>query len=442
MSISAVMKTSTSGMNAQSNRLSAIADNIANANTTGYKRAYNEFSSFIPNRTTSEYVSGSVVTALRTAISEQGTFNYTTSQTDLAVNGKGFFLVANTDDEVYLTRAGSFVKDGDGDLMNAAGYYLMGYPYENGVPVAPVSNGTEGLERIQLADLVMEAELSDVGVLHVNVDADAHAIDPTETDPTYAYDRPSSNASPSTDIKYTSKTSVVVYANLGRQVTLDMYWTKTPNSNEWELTVFDHANYNTTSSPLENGFPYIDSVGTNVSPLVSETVTFSGTTGIISTPTSIDVPVPDGANPLTFDLSQCSQLAHTYTEVDVHVNGSGPSAVDSVEFTEEGVLYAVYENGARVAVYNIPLANVPSPDNLRTLPGDIFATSYNSGDILLGTPGNGGFGTLEGGALEQSTVDLAGELSDLIEAERHYQMNSKVFQTGADILEVIVNLKR
>jgi flagellar hook protein FlgE len=116
--------------------------------------------------------------------------------------------------------------------------------------------------------------------------------------------------------------------------------------------------------------------------------------------------------------------------------------VDRVEFTAEGVLYAVYQNGARVAEYNIPLANVPGVDNLKPLPGDIFATSYNSGDILIGTPGNGGFGTLEGGALEQSTVDLAAELSDLIEAERHYQMNSKVFQTGADILDVIVNLKR
>ena len=292
MSISAVMKTSTSGMGAQSNRLSAIADNIANANTTGYKRAYNEFSSFIPNQGTTEYVSGSVLTAMRNAIGEQGTFRYTTSETDLAVDGKGFFLVANTDDEVYLTRAGSFVKDGSGDLINAAGYYLMGYPISNGVATTPVSNGTEGLERIQLTDLVMESDLSDEGVLHVNVNADEEAIDTT------TYDPPSNNASLSNDVLYHAKTSMVVYAALGREVTLDVYWTKTADDT-WELTVFDRAGY------VDDDFPYrydsdgdgdIDSSDDATTPLVSETITFNGTTGATSSPTSIEIPVPDGSD--------------------------------------------------------------------------------------------------------------------------------------------------
>src|SRR5262245_9674985 len=112
MSISALMRTSASGMNAQSNRLGTVADNIANVNTTGYKRASTEFSSFIPQRATSDYVPGSVSTHIRHAISEQGNLNGSTSVTDLAISGNGFFIVSDTDGTPFLTRAGAFVKNG------------------------------------------------------------------------------------------------------------------------------------------------------------------------------------------------------------------------------------------------------------------------------------------------------------------------------------------
>lgn len=438
MSISSVMRTATSGMEAQANRLGTVADNIANANTNGYKRAHCEFSSFIPNRSDNAYESGSVVSNVRNSISEQGNLSYTTSTTDLAVSGKGFFLVNNTDEENFLTRAGSFVKDGNGDLINAAGYYLLGYPITDGIAVDPVANGTEGLERVRLTDLVMEAQLSEEGAFYVNVPSTAAVVDPLYV--------PSLNDT-NGDTQYTAKTSMVVYANLGNQVTLDLYWAKTEEydpsgpsgTDTWELSVFNRAD------ATSGGFPY-GTAGTP--PLGTVTLTFDHTTGKInSTDTTISIDVPDGAsstNPpaLVLDLAQCSQLAHDYTVVDAHVDGSGPSAVDRVEFSKEGVLYAIYENGAQVAVYNIPLATVPSPDKLSPLPGDTFAPDYDSGELLIGAPGQGGFGIITGSAVEQSTVDLAGELADMIEAQRHYEMNSKVFQTGAEILDVIVNLAR
>jgi flagellar hook protein FlgE len=430
MSISAVMRTATSGMGAQSNRLGTVADNIANANTNGYKRANCEFSSFIPNRSSTAYESGSVMTNVRNIISEQGNLTYTTSTTDLAVSGNGFFLVNNTDEQTFLTRAGSFVKDGNGDLVNAAGYYLLGYPITNGVAVDPVANGTEGLERVRLTDLVMEAQLSTEGKFYVNV--------PSTADVTPAGSLPSDNVAGS---EYTAKTSMVVYANLGNKVTLDLYWAKTDEydpstgtgTDTWELTAFNRAD------ATDSGFPY-----TGTTPLLgSVTLTFDHTTGKLdaTSPTDIAIAVPDGGA-LTLDLAQCSQLAHAYTVVNAQVDGSGPSAVDRVEFSPDGVLYAIYENGAQAAVYNIPLATVPSPDKMTPLPGDTFVSDYDSGEMLIGSPGQGGFGTITGSALEQSTVDLAGELADMIEAQRHYEMNSKVFQTGADILDVIVNLKR
>jgi len=418
MSISALMRTSASGMNAQSNRLGTVADNIANVNTTGYKRAYTEFSSFIPVRSTTEYVSGSVTTHIRNAISEQGVFNYTTSVTDLAINGDGMFLVSDTDGTPFLTRAGSFVKNGDGELVNGAGFYLMGYSTEGNPSI--VANGIGGLERVTISDLALQAVPSTEGVLSSNVPADATVV--------AAADLPSANAATA---EFTAKTSLLVYGNLGREVSLDIYWAKTA-SETWEITVYDRA-----EAAPGGDFPYASG------PLVTDTITFDPTTGALDplSPTSLTIPVPDGSN-LLLDLSQTSQLATDYTVIDASVNGNAPSAVDRIEIDTDGTLFTVYESGARIATFKIPLADVPSPDNLTALPGNVYMPSSESGGVQVGFSTTGGMGSIVSGALESSTVDLASELTAMIESQRGYTANSKVFQTGSELLDVLVNLKR
>lgn len=419
MGISAIMRTSASGMNAQSNRLGAVADNIANVNTTGYKRAWTEFSSFIPSSATAEYVSGSVNTDNRRGISQQGNLNYTTSVTDLAVNGNGFFVVSDAGGSPYLTRAGAFTKNGDGELYNAAGYFLMGYPLDQGTP-AIVANGTAGLERVTISDLALQAVQSTEGIFNTNLPADAAII--------AAANLPSANAATA---QYTAKTSLVAIADLGRQVTLDIYYAKTA-ADTWEITVYDRADQAATGE-----FPY------TAPALVTDTLTFDPSTGALAagSPTDITIPVPNGSN-LLLDLSATSQLAADYTVITAQVNGNGPSPVDRVEIDNAGILYAVYANGSRVPTFQIPLATVISPDQMQMFPGDVFSPSANSGDLQLGFANEGGFGAITSSALEQSTVDLANELTTMIEAERHYSVNSKVFQTGSDLLDVLVNLKR
>ena len=225
MGLYGMMRTSVSGMAAQANRLSTVADNIANSSTTGYKRASTEFSSLVLESGGSAYESGSVETRVRVGISEQGTFKFTTSVTDLAVKGNGFFLVNNESDQTYLTRAGSFVKDGNGDLVNAAGYRLMGYSLAPGAP-PPVANGTAGLEVVNIGALALQSDPSTAGNLFVNLPSNA-AI---ETD------LPSGNAGTAV---YTAKTSLVTYDNLGNEVTLDVYMTKTAaeRPGRWPSTI-------------------------------------------------------------------------------------------------------------------------------------------------------------------------------------------------------------
>ncbi|MGH6859055.1 MAG: flagellar hook-basal body complex protein, partial [Phyllobacterium sp.] len=157
MSLYGMMRTGVSGMNGQANRLSAVSDNIANSSTTGYKRASTEFSSLVLPSSGGAYNSGGVETSVRRHISDDGALRFTTSSTDLALKGNGFFIVSNGAGTPYLTRAGSFVPDASGNLVNTAGYYLMGYPITNG-NVNPVANGYQGLEKINLAqnDLVAD----------------------------------------------------------------------------------------------------------------------------------------------------------------------------------------------------------------------------------------------------------------------------------------------
>lgn len=151
--------------------------------------------------------------------------------------------------------------------------------------------------------------------------------------------------------------------------------------------------------------------------------------------------IPNGQL-LEIDFSATKQLAGDYTPIEVKIDGNSPSPIDNVDIGDDGTVMAIYKNGAKRAIYKIALADVPSPDNLLVLSGNVFSTSADSGDVQIGFAGSGSFGSLSSGALEQSTADIAQDLTDMIEAQRNYTANSKVFQTGADLMDVLVNLKR
>ena len=139
--------------------------------------------------------------------------------------------------------------------------------------------------------------------------------------------------------------------------------------------------------------------------------------------------VPNGTT-FNLDISGMTQLGMEYTELDVEANGNAPSGIESIEIDSDGTMYAQYENGSFRELYRIPLANVPSPDMLTSLPGNVFSPSADSGDLQMGFPGSGGLGAMISGALENSNVDIAEELTNMIESQRSYTANSKVFQAA------------
>ncbi|MFT3732424.1 MAG: flagellar hook protein FlgE [Hyphomicrobium sp.] len=418
MGLYGVMTTSVSGMSVQSDRMGTVADNIANINTTGYKAASTQFATLIAEGSVAAYVPGSVSTIARRLISQQGDFTYTKSATDLAVSGEGFFVVQSAAGTPFLTRAGNFVADSNGDLVNAAGFKLLGYNLLDGSS-SSVMNSAAGLQVVSTSGLGLKATPSTSGTFDVNLPADATA--------TASADLPSANASTAS---YAGKTSIVTYDNLGHQVTLDVYSAKTAD-NTWEVTVYD------ASGATNGGFPY--STG---SQLATQTLTFDPTDGSLASggPT-LSLNIPNGST-LSLDISKMTQLAADYTPQTATANGSPPTAVDRLEISKDGTVTAVYADGSRVDAFKIPLATVASPDNLTSISGNVYATNKESGDLQLGTGNTGGLGAIVSGALESSTVDLASELTTMVQAQRNYTANSKVFQTGTELLDVLVNLVR
>ncbi|WP_027685972.1 flagellar hook protein FlgE [Rhizobium leguminosarum] len=434
MSIFGSMKTAVSGMNAQANRLSTVADNIANVNTTGYKSVSTSFSSLVLPSSGGNYNSGGVQSSVRQSVSDQGDISYTTSSTDLAISGDGFFIVQGADGTPVLTRAGDFQKDDEGNLVNAAGFMLMGYSYDSGSP-AVVVNGFDGLVPVNVNQEGLTAIASTSGIFKGNLDSGANVVAAAAT-------RPSAN--PATPTADTKKFSMVAYDTLGNKVMYDFYFTKTsvaaapppapPAVNSsWEVSIYRNADAavgGTTS------FPYTTAGGD----VGLGTLNFDANGKMVSGG-AVNIVDPVTGQTINMDLTGFTQLGADFAGTGTP-NGQAASPVKDVTIDGDGIVYAKYEDGTNKPLYRIPLANVASPDKLTLQSGNVYSANGQSGVTVTGFPQTNGLGTIKSGALEGSNVDLAGELTEMIESQRSYTANSKVFQTGSDIMDVLVNLKR
>jgi len=182
-------------------------------------------------------------------------------------------------------------------------------------------------------------------------------------------------------------------------------------------------------------FPY------TTGPLGTSTLNFDPANGKITGTAEVSLTVP-GGQPFTLDLANLTQLGAGFTVSDARVDGNAPTSIDKVQIGKDGTVYALYADGSAAALYKVALANVPSPDRLTALPGNVYAPNTESGAVHIGFANEGSFGSVVSGALESSNVDIAEELTNMIAAQRSYTANSKVFQTGSELMDVLVNLKR
>src|SRR5271169_384981 len=218
-----ILNTSVSGMQGNSNWLASISQNVANSNTTGYKNVETDFSSLVDQIGNGDPDFGGVATSQVALNSLQGNVIATSTPTDLAIQGSGFFVVSNSSGELFLTRNGSFTPDASGNLVNSAGYYLMAENVQNGAsPLA--ANSLTGLVKVNVNNAGQTATATTAASLTANL--------PSTATPVAAADLPSANTASST---YTEATSLVVYDNLGGAHTINVYFTNT-GPNTWKST--------------------------------------------------------------------------------------------------------------------------------------------------------------------------------------------------------------
>ena len=398
MSLYSMLRTSVSGMGAQSNLLGTVGDNIANAGTTGYKNAGAAFSSvMLATAGTGDYQSGSVDTTITYGISKQGSLNYTDkTSTDLAVQGNGFFLVADSTGGTLLTRAGDFTLDAStGELKNSAGYTLLGYSLDSKA-AGGTANSTAGLVPVNVGAATVTATATTEGTFTANLPSTAAADD-------------------------SYKTSLTVFDSLGAERTINLTFKKSANTGEWTLGVSGDAS-------------------------LSRTLRFDDS-GALTTNKTFDIEVKNSQDStktttVTLDLSNMTQKATDYTVLTAVTNGNSASVISDVDIESDGTVFAVNQQGEKFSIYKIPLGFVASTDNLTPVTGNAYTTNLQSGPLQIGTAEQNGLGAIRSGATENSTVDTATELTTMIVAQRDYTANSKVFQTGAELLDVLMNLKR
>ncbi len=404
------MNASVTGMAAQSNYLANIGQNISNSGTVGYKEADTQFSTLVDQAAVGQTSAGGVQSDTRMDISQQGTLESTTSSTDLAVSGNGFFVVSNSAGQQFLTRAGSFVPDASGNLVNSAGYYLNGYSLAQGSPTM-ASNSLTGMQVVNVNSTALTATATTTGTLTGNLPSTDSATTAATTMTNGAYDE---------------KTSMVMYDDLGTPHTIDIYFSQTA-AGAWTATAFDH------STATNGSFPYTSAaIGT-------QAMTFSSTTGDLTAGGSMAITIPGGQT-MSLDMSSMTQLAGAFAVSTSQVNGNAPASVSSVTIATNGTLSYQLTNGSTVSAYKIPLADVSSPDNLLPVTGNAYSANILSGQPSVGTAGTGELGSINSSELEESTVDIATELTNMIVAQRAYQANSQMFKAGADLMSTLIQM--
>jgi flagellar hook protein FlgE len=409
-----ILNTSLSGMLANNNWLTTISQNVANANTTGYKNVETEFAALVDSGVNFNSEFSGVATSARALNDLQGQISQTNTRTDLAVQGAGYFVVSNPSGNIYLTRDGSFVPDASGNLVNAEGYYLMGTPYNSqGVSL----NSLTGLVKVNVTNAGESSIPSTAATVVANLPASATAV--TTNLPSTAYNSASAN--------FTAETSLNAYDNLGQSHTLNVYFTKT-GSNTWEADVFD------ASTGTSGTFPY------SAAPLATQTLNFNPNNGQLTSGSPLTLTVPGGQS-LTIDLGTTTQLASSFAVSSATINGNAPGTITQVTVDQSGTLSFNYGNGSTTPVYRIPLAKVAAPDNMQSVSGNAYQPNSLSGSPQVGLATTGGLGSIQSSSLEDSTTDLATELTQMVQAQSSYQANSKVFQTGAKMLDVLNNLQ-
>jgi flagellar hook protein FlgE len=421
MSLTGALSSAISALNAQSQSLSMISDNIANADTTGYKTTSAMFEDMVTASSSAKsYSSGGVNVSGRANITQQGLLAATTNATDVAIQGAGFFTVADATSggTTFYTRNGAFTTDNAGYLVNN-GYYLEGWRTD-------ASGNVTG-----------SASSSSLAPINTQV---ASTSGSATTKTTVAANLPSDAATGAT---FTS--SMTVYDSLGTANSMQITWTKT-GTNAW-------------SASFGNPTLASDSSKTTGTASGSVAITFNSDGSLASTtPTPATVAVSgwtDGAanSSITLNLGTVgktdglTQYASGETTPAVNLtsinsDGLAYGKLSSISIGKNGLVDATYSNGKTIAIYKIAVATFSDPNGLAAHSDGMYSATVDSGNATVQASGTNGAGTIYGSELESSTTDTSGQFSNMISAQQAYSAASQVITTVNKMFDTLISAVR
>lgn len=400
------------GLDANSVALNTIGNNLANLETTSFKDQTTSFSSLFYQSIGNSGSGNALQVGIGTQVAgtetdySQGSLASTSSSTDMAINGNGFFVVDDGGIQ-KLTRAGNFQLDQSGNLITTTGDGVMGYAAANGVV-----NTNTPLTNLQIpVGATQAAQATQNFGITANLDA-------------------------ATAVGGTFSSTITVYDSLGTSHAATVDFTKTAD-NTWSYSI---------------SLPSGDATGTPVNN--TGTLTFNSS-GALTAPTSnvsgIKFPgLTDGAADLTLNWNlynssaapQIGQTVGTSTATATTQDGFASGSYNGFSVDANGVISAAFSNGQTQTIGQIAVASVTNEQGLAVEGGNLYQTTASSGAASIGAPGAGGRGSIEDDMLEQSNVDISTEFANLIVAQRAFEANSKTITTFDTVTQETINMIR
>jgi flagellar hook protein FlgE len=443
MGIFDALTTAVAGLQSQSFALQNISGNIANSQTVGYKETDTEFQDLVSQAALGQQTAGGVFAGSVASNSVQGTIENESVSTDMAIDGDGYFVVAQpastsgsqpTFNGVSdYTRRGDFQLDDNGYLVNGAGYYLEGIPL-NPATGDPTTNVPQVLQfnnnflpAQATTSIDYEANLPSTPSSGVVVPADYTDNPLASGTGTVIGSDASTFAAQSL-----SGGSITAYDSLGNQVNVQFQWAETNSSasgNTWQLFYQTNTSATGTQVAWQNtgtSFTF-NSSGQLTSP-TSSSLTLSNLT--VNGDKVGDVTLNYGANLTQFANSTGSVQVNGLTQ-----NGFAAGSMQSLSVDSQGQVVGSFSNGQTIPLANITLATFNGQDSLQPLDGEAYASTPESG-----TPLYSGTGKVVGSSLEASNVDIATQFSQLIVAQQAYSANARVMTTANQMIQSLLQV--
>jgi flagellar hook protein FlgE len=411
------LSTALSALNATSAAVSVVGNNLANLNTTGYKEQSVQFSDLMSQalggNSSAAQIGLGVGPAQTVRVFTQGAVQQTTGSFDAAIQGDGFFVVRDQNNQQLFTRAGNFSLDAGGRLQTATGETVQGWNVRGGV----VDTNSPAVDIVIPAGGAMPPVATANMSFTVNLNSGG-----TVGAASGAYSTP-----------------IQVVDSQGGTHTLTATFTKT-GVNTWDYAIT---------------IPSADLTAGGVAPLASGSLTFDGA-GQLTVPAAAAGPVAvkvaglaNGASDMSINWNLFNGTQGLMTQFAQASGVSAPTQdgikagqISKVGLSDGGLIVATYSNGQQLTVGQVAVAAISNPETMFGVGNNNLRPTAETSLAAVGTAGSNGRGQIMGGALESSTVDLATEFGDLISYQRTYQANSRMITTTDQMIQDLIGLIR